>query len=148
MIPWNTFHSLGQLLEDGELEEIELENDSCRIKLNRSVASGAPVAASPGTTAAEGSGGDEATGGDGSQDNWIEITSSMVGTFYKAPAPDADPFVEVGDQIEEGETVCIIEAMKLMNEIEADNAGTIRKVCCENAEPVSKGDVLFYLEPA
>jgi acetyl-CoA carboxylase biotin carboxyl carrier protein len=148
LIPWNTFHSLGQLLQDGELEEIELENESYRIKLNRSVSSGAPVAAPTESSAAEGTGGEEATGGDSSEDNWIEITSPMVGTFYKAPAPDADPFVEVGDQIEEGETVCIIEAMKLMNEIEADNPGTIQKVCCENAEPVSKGDVLFYLEPA
>lgn len=148
MIPWNTFHSLGQLLEDGELEEIELENESYRIKLNRSVASGAPVAAPGEAPAADAGGEEEAAGGGGSEDDWIEITSPMVGTFYKAPAPDADPFVEVGDQIEEGETVCIIEAMKLMNEIEADNAGTIQKVCCENAEPVSKGDVLFYLEPA
>ncbi|MFB6346104.1 MAG: acetyl-CoA carboxylase biotin carboxyl carrier protein, partial [bacterium] len=88
------------------------------------------------------------TTSESSEDDWVEINSPMVGTFYKAPAPDADPFVEVGDEIEEGQTVCIIEAMKLMNEIESETAGTIKQVCCENAEPVSKGDVLFYIEPA
>lgn len=146
MIPWNTFHSLGQLLEDGELEEIELENESYRIKLNRSVASGAPAAV-PATDVAEETSSDRDTS-EGSEDDWIAIESPMVGTFYKAPAPDADPFVEVGDSIEEGTTVCIIEAMKLMNEIESDYEGTIQQVCCENAEPVSKGDVLFYVESA
>jgi acetyl-CoA carboxylase biotin carboxyl carrier protein len=146
LIPWNTFHSLGQLLEDGELEEIELENRSYRIKMNRSVASGSPVAA-PVEEAPADTGAAEETS-DSSEDEWVEITSPMVGTFYKAPAPDADPFVEVGDEIEEGTTVCIIEAMKLMNEIESDYAGTIEKVCCENAEPVSKGDVLFYVDPS
>lgn len=145
MIPWNTFHSLGQLLEDGELEEIELENESYRIRMNRSVATGAAPVAAPDAAGGEAPAAD--TGSETSEDDWIEIESPMVGTFYKAPAPDADPFVEVGDEIEEGETVCIIEAMKLMNEIETDTAGTIRQVCCENAEPVSKGDVLFYIEP-
>jgi acetyl-CoA carboxylase biotin carboxyl carrier protein len=134
------------LLEDGELEEIELENRSYRIKMNRSVASGSPVAA-PVEEASADTGAAEETS-DSSEDEWVEITSPMVGTFYKAPAPDADPFVEVGDEIEEGTTVCIIEAMKLMNEIESDYAGTIEKVCCENAEPVSKGDVLFYVDPS
>lgn len=144
MIPWNTFHSLGQVLEDGELEELELENESYRIKLNRSVASGSPVA-TPTQDSTETTSTEEST--DSSEENWVSIESPMVGTFYKAPAPDADPFVEVGDDIEEGTTVCIIEAMKLMNEIESDYSGTIKKVCCENAEPVSKGDLLFHIEP-
>lgn len=146
MIPWNTFHSLGQLIEDGELEEIELENNSYRIKMNRSVASGSPVAAPVEDGSTDDAGTEESA--DSTEDDWVEITSPMVGTFYKAPAPDADPFVEVGDEVEEGTTVCIIEAMKLMNEIESDYTGTIQKVCCENAEPVSKGDVLFYVDPS
>lgn len=147
MIPWNTFHSLGQLLEDGELEEIELENESYRIRMNKSVATGAAPVTTPEQPVSDDEASEDSSDG-GSEDNWVEIESPMVGTFYKAPAPDADPFVEVGDEIEEGQTVCIIEAMKLMNEIESDLAGTIQQVCCENAEPVSKGDVLFYLDPA
>jgi acetyl-CoA carboxylase biotin carboxyl carrier protein len=84
---------------------------------------------------------------DSSEDDWEAIESPMVGTFYKAPAPEADPFVDVGDKVDEDTTVCIIEAMKLMNEIDSGFTGTIQKVCCENAEPVSKGDVLFYIDP-
>ena len=75
------------------------------------------------------------------------VTSPMVGTFYRAPAPDADPFVEVGDIIEIGQTVCIIEAMKLMNEIEAEVKGRVVQVLVENAQPVEFGQKLFLVEP-
>jgi acetyl-CoA carboxylase biotin carboxyl carrier protein len=71
----------------------------------------------------------------------------MVGTFYRAPAPDADPFVDVGQEVEVGQTVCIVEAMKLMNEIGADFRGIIRKVLVENGQPVEFGQPLFLLEP-
>jgi oxaloacetate decarboxylase alpha subunit len=71
----------------------------------------------------------------------------MVGTFYAAPAPDAPPFVQVGDEVLAGQSLCIVEAMKLMNEIPAEQMGTIREVCVENAMPVEFGTVLFYLEP-
>jgi acetyl-CoA carboxylase biotin carboxyl carrier protein len=77
----------------------------------------------------------------------VAITSPMVGTFYRAPAPDADPYVEAGDKVEVGQTVCIIEAMKLMNEIEAEVRGTIVKVLVENAQPVEYGQPLFLVEP-
>jgi acetyl-CoA carboxylase biotin carboxyl carrier protein len=80
--------------------------------------------------------------------NLIEVTSPMVGTFYRSPAPDADPFVEVGKKISQGDPLCIIEAMKLMNELEAEVEGTIREICVENAEPVEYGQVLFRVEPA
>jgi acetyl-CoA carboxylase biotin carboxyl carrier protein len=76
------------------------------------------------------------------------IASPMVGTFYRAPAPDADPFVEVGDMVEVGQTVCIIEAMKLMNEIESDFRGRVVKILVENAQPVEFGQNLFLIEPA
>ncbi len=76
------------------------------------------------------------------------ITSPMVGTFYRAPAPDADPFVETGDVVEPGQTVCIIEAMKLMNEIEAEFKGRVVQVLVENAQPVEFGQKLFLVEPA
>ena len=78
----------------------------------------------------------------------IEIKSPMVGTFYKAPAPDAKPYVEVGGAVKPGQVVCIIEAMKLMNEIEAEISGRIVEVLVENAKPVQFGQPLFLVEPA
>jgi oxaloacetate decarboxylase alpha subunit len=80
--------------------------------------------------------------------NLKAITSPMVGTFYRAPAPDADPYVEAGDLVEVGQTVCIIEAMKLMNEIEADFKGRVVQVLVENSQPVEFGQKLFLVEPA
>ena len=76
------------------------------------------------------------------------VTSPMVGTFYRAPAPDADPYVEVGTTVEVGQTVCIVEAMKLMNEIESDVKGRIVQILVENAQPVEFGQKLFLVEPA
>jgi acetyl-CoA carboxylase biotin carboxyl carrier protein len=70
----------------------------------------------------------------------------MVGTFYRAPAPDADPFIEVGQQIQLGQTVCIVEAMKVMNEIGSDYSGVIRQVLIENSQPVEYGQPLFLVE--
>ena len=77
----------------------------------------------------------------------IEIKSPMVGTFYRSGGPDKPPFVKVGDKIESGKTVCIIEAMKLFNEIESEVKGTIVKVCVEDASPVAYDQVLFIVEP-
>jgi acetyl-CoA carboxylase biotin carboxyl carrier protein len=77
-----------------------------------------------------------------------EITSPMVGTFYRSPAPDAPAYVETGDRVEKGQTLCILEAMKLMNELEAEVSGTIREICVDNAEPVEFGQVLFRIDPA
>ena len=71
------------------------------------------------------------------------IESPMVGTFYRKPAPDADNFVEVGDKVSEGQTICIIEAMKVMTEIKAETSGTISEICVEDASPVQYGDALF-----
>lgn len=78
---------------------------------------------------------------------WVDITSPMVGTFYAAPAPDEDPFVAVGDRINKGDTVCIIEAMKLMNEIEGEVAGQIMEISVQNGEPVEFGQVLMRINP-
>jgi acetyl-CoA carboxylase biotin carboxyl carrier protein len=79
--------------------------------------------------------------------NHTPVTSPMVGTFYRSPAPDADPFVEVGDIIEVGQTVCIIEAMKLMNEIESEVKGRVVQILVENAQAVEFGQKLFLVEP-
>jgi acetyl-CoA carboxylase biotin carboxyl carrier protein len=77
----------------------------------------------------------------------LDITSPMVGTFYRAPAPDAPPYVEAGRQVVPGDTLCIIEAMKLMNELECEVTGTIVEICAENAQPVEFGQVLFRVDP-
>ncbi len=73
------------------------------------------------------------------------VKSPMVGTFYRSPAPDAKPFIEVGGTVKEGETICVIEAMKLMNEIEADASGTIKAILVENGQPVEYGQALFII---
>ena len=74
------------------------------------------------------------------------LTSPMVGTFYRSSSPEADPYVEVGSSVKKGDTLCIIEAMKLLNEIEADRDGTIKKILVENAQPVEFGEPLFIIE--
>ena len=80
--------------------------------------------------------------------NVHEVRSPMVGTFYRAPSPDADPYVEVGDNVSVGQTLCIVEAMKLMNEIESEVSGKIVKILVENAQPVEYNQVLFLIETA
>ena len=74
------------------------------------------------------------------------MRAPMVGTFYRAPSPDADPYIEVGEQVVPGKTLCIIEAMKLMNEIESEFTGTIKEILVENAQPVEYNQLLFLIE--
>jgi acetyl-CoA carboxylase biotin carboxyl carrier protein len=81
-------------------------------------------------------------------DHLVPIKSPMVGTFYRAPAPDAKPYVELNQQIAAGQVVCVIEAMKLMNEIESEVAGRVAKILVENAKPVEFGQSLFLIDPA
>ena len=81
------------------------------------------------------------------QEKGESITSPIVGSFYRAPSPDAPPYVEIGQVVEKGQVLCIVEAMKLMNEIEAEFRGKVLKICKENAQPVEFGDVLFVVEP-
>jgi acetyl-CoA carboxylase biotin carboxyl carrier protein len=75
-----------------------------------------------------------------------EVVSPMVGTFYRAPAPDAPPYVEVGQRVMKGQTLCILEAMKLMNELQSEVDGVVREICVQNGEPVEYGQVLFRIE--
>lgn len=84
----------------------------------------------------------------GEIDPEMTITSPMVGTFYSAPNPDAPPFITKGGLVERGDVVCIVEAMKMMNEIEADLRGRVQRVLVENGQPVEYGQALFLLEPA
>jgi acetyl-CoA carboxylase biotin carboxyl carrier protein len=81
------------------------------------------------------------------QDNLVAIRSPIVGTFYRAPAPDAPPYIDIGDMVKPGQAVCIVEAMKLMNEIESDIAGKIVKILVKNEDPVEYNQELFMVEP-
>ena len=83
---------------------------------------------------------------DKAQETIDALTSPMVGTFYRSSSPEADPYVEVGSTVKKGDTLCIVEAMKLLNEIEADRDGTIKKILVENAQPVEFGEPLFIIE--
>lgn len=80
--------------------------------------------------------------------NLTDVKSPMVGTFYRAPAPEAPPYVEVGSTVKKGQTLCILEAMKLMNEMECEVDGVVREILVENSDPVEYGQVLFRIEPA
>ena len=81
------------------------------------------------------------------EENMHTVNSPMVGTFYRSPSPDAEPFVEVGTRVTAGQTLCIIEAMKLMNEIESDVSGTVQKILLENAKPVEYNEPIFVIKP-
>ncbi|OQY28991.1 MAG: acetyl-CoA carboxylase, biotin carboxyl carrier protein [Candidatus Cloacimonetes bacterium 4572_55] len=83
------------------------------------------------------------TPGDG---NTVEMKSPMVGTFYRAPSPDADPYVKIGDHVEVGQVLCIVEAMKLMNEIQSEYAGKIIEISAKNAQPVQFGQPMFIID--
>jgi acetyl-CoA carboxylase biotin carboxyl carrier protein len=78
----------------------------------------------------------------------VDVSSPIVGTYYRQPSPGSDPFVEVGSRVKKGQVLCIIEAMKLMNEIEAEIDGEVVEVCVQNAQPVEFGEVLFRIRPA
>ena len=80
--------------------------------------------------------------------NLIDVKSPMVGTFYRAPAPEAPAYAEIGTQVKKGQTLCILEAMKLMNELESEVDGIVREILVENSDPVEYGQVLFRIEPA
>ncbi|GIW31971.1 MAG: acetyl-CoA carboxylase biotin carboxyl carrier protein subunit [Meiothermus sp.] len=79
---------------------------------------------------------------------YVEVKAPIVGTFYRAPSPEAEPFVKEGDLVKKGQVLCIIEAMKLMNEIESEVSGVVRKILVSNGEPIEYGQVLFLIEPA
>ncbi|HIK38582.1 MAG: acetyl-CoA carboxylase biotin carboxyl carrier protein [Geminocystis sp.] len=117
-------------------------------KVESTVSPTPPVTPPPGpvleTPAVEG---EKITSGTKTRENWVEITSPMVGTFYRAPAPGEPPFVEVGDIVSPGQVVCIIEAMKLMNEIEAEVGGRVMEIVVENGQPVEYGQTLMWIAP-
>ena len=146
-----------KLVEESDVNEIELEEKGVRIRISKHANNAAPMyqmappmmpqtySASP---AAPVSAPPVQESAPVSTTNYHEVKSPIVGTFYRAPAPDATNYVEVGQNIETGGVLCIVEAMKLMNEIESDVTGKIVKVCVENGKPVEYNQVLFLVEAA
>jgi acetyl-CoA carboxylase biotin carboxyl carrier protein len=132
------------LMEESGLVELEIESGGEKVRLVRGrVGEPASVAASAPSTSPPRAARREAETENGAR----AITSPMVGTFHRAATPDAPAFVEVGDVVERGQTLCVIEAMKMMNEIEAEFRGRVGKIVVENGRPVEYGEPLFLIEP-
>jgi acetyl-CoA carboxylase biotin carboxyl carrier protein len=129
------------------LAEIEIEQGGTRIRVVREYAPVASASAPRGEPSASAEPQSVMAEAPAAPSNLVTVEAPMVGTFYRAPGPDAAPFVNEGDLVKEGQALCIIEAMKLMNEIEAKVAGRIAKVLVENAQPVEYGQPLFLLDP-
>jgi oxaloacetate decarboxylase alpha subunit len=147
-IPFEQIQALIDLLEERGLEEFELERQGVRIRIRRrGAAAPAPVF----VPATSNSPTREAAGAELEMPAEAEdvhvVKSPIVGTFYAAPRPEAPSFVKLGDTVDIGQVLCIIEAMKLMNEIEADVAGEIVRIYVENAQPVEYGESLFAIRP-
>ncbi len=144
---------LVQLMADNNLNELNITDGEKQINLKRGGPGGAmvmvpaaapamPAAPAPAATAPAAAAAPAAPA-----DNYVEIRSPMVGTFYAAPSPDSEPFIKSGMTLSDDSVVCIIEAMKVMNEIKAECSGTVMEVCVRNAQPVEYGQVLFRVKP-
>jgi oxaloacetate decarboxylase (Na+ extruding) subunit alpha len=134
-----------RIVQESGIGEVTVEEGETRITVRRSDERAEVPVATVGAPAV--GPGAEAQITEPSGDGMIRIEAPMVGTFYRASEPGAAPFVEVGDPVEAGQTLCILEAMKLMNEVKADSEAIVRRICVENAEPVEYGQLLFELEP-
>jgi len=139
------------LLRRNNLTELELEREGLRIRVRHeaavrsvttSVQEAVSVTPKPSVypTAATGTPTED-------MDGMVTVTSPIVGTFYRSPSPDADPYVEEGDMVKKGQVLCIVEAMKLMNEIESEMDGRIVKILAESTKPVEYGQALFLIDP-
>lgn len=143
--------TLIDLVAESGISELEVteENDKVRIvnKVQTEAVAAPAVAAAPVVAAAPAAAPAAAEAAPAAEPvvEGKTVTSPMVGTFYRAPNPGAEPFVKVGDHVEAGQTLGIIEAMKLLNEIEAETSGTVKEICVENAQPVEFGQPLFII---
>jgi len=144
-----------EIMKDNELVEVEIKHGDDKIFLKRSQPQqvGLPtmmpnisaVPVSPNTTQAPAA--EAKASAARPQEELVEIKSPIVGTFYATPSPDSDPYVEVGSQVNPQTIVCVVEAMKVMNEIKADTSGTIAEILVENGQAVEYGQVLFKVKP-
>ena len=152
-------HKLLDALGESDIQEFRLEGDDFRLEVRRNMpvttvaAPAAPVAqvVPPAPVVDVAAQGDTAPAAPppaaGSRSDLVDVTAPMVGTFYTAPAPGEAPFVEIGNRINAGQTICILEAMKLMNELEAEVAGEVVEILVDNGTPVEFGQVLMRVKP-
>ncbi len=140
------------LVEESGIAEIEVTEGEEKVRITRTTAAAAPIYAAPAPAAAAPVAAPAApaaaapAAAPAARDLSNAQKSPMVGTFYRAPGPNAAAFVEVGKQVKVGDTLCIIEAMKLMNEIEAEKSGVVKEILVENGTPVEYGEPLFIIE--
>lgn len=135
-----------ELLQETDITELQIERDGSKLKIKREKFLSSfetPSSASRPETGAQ-----EVKEAEAEEQKHVSITSPIVGIFHRSPAPEAPPFVEVGSSVKKGQVLCIVEAMKLMNEIESDTDGVISKILVENGQPVEYGEPLFLIEPA
>jgi len=139
---------LAKIINDNGLTEISLEDGEQAITIRKDCPEVVTIPASAAAPAQPAVSSPEETETEASKlaPKGKAITSPMVGTFYASPSPEAEPFVEIGSAIEEGDVVCIIEAMKLMNEIKSEHAGKVTQICVKNGDPIEFGQVLMYVE--
>ncbi len=150
-ISWSEIQALVTSLQQTDLSEFILENGDFRLVLRRgspSTAALAPlVPPAPSPPAELPKPPAEPARPPVIPNHWVNIVAPMVGTFYSAPAPGEADFVRLGERVQKGQSVCIIEAMKLMNEVEADVSGRVVEILVNNAQPVEYGQVLFRIDP-
>jgi acetyl-CoA carboxylase biotin carboxyl carrier protein len=146
--------ALLKLVEASDIEELEIERQGQRVRIRRrggnavpAVAAPAPLPPAPAPPVLQAAPPAMSAPAPARAENLLTIESPMVGTFYRAPAPGAEPYVKEGQVVEKGSVLCIIEAMKLMNEIEAEVKGRIASILVENAQPVEYSQPLFLVEP-
>ncbi|MEW5901312.1 MAG: acetyl-CoA carboxylase biotin carboxyl carrier protein [Acidobacteriota bacterium] len=152
-IDYDEIAKLVSFLEEKHLTHFELEVEGFKIKISRALSSAAAhekISVPPSTPQSESAAKLSSPEPPAPElsDNYHYITSPMVGTFYRAPDPASPPFVEVGEEVKKEQTLCIIEAMKLMNEIESDVNGIVTEIYAENGKPVEYGQRLFAIQPA
>ena len=139
------------LMDEHDLVELELEEDAFKVRLKKPGAQVTAIPAAmpsmPALPPAAQAASTSAETPDPSDEGLVPINSPIVGTFYRSPAPDADPFVSEGAAVTAETVVCIVEAMKIMNEVKAETKGTIEKVLIENGEPVEYGQAMFLVRP-
>ena len=145
-----TLRQLVKLMNENELVELDLQDGEQRIRLRKRgevpVAVSAPQLASPVPLPQPQTPDPKSGATESAEKDFVEIKSPTLGSFYRAPSPDTDPFVQVGSRVEPDTIVCIVEAMKLLNEIGSDYDGVIRQVLIENGQPVEFGQPLFLVE--
>ncbi|MBD3349387.1 MAG: acetyl-CoA carboxylase biotin carboxyl carrier protein, partial [Candidatus Eisenbacteria bacterium] len=143
-----------RLVEESDIQELEITGPFRSVRIARSAprpappaAESGPVPVTPGPPVEPGAPEEESEPAPDMDSGLVPIESPMVGTFYAAPSPEAPPYVRPGDRVSKGQVVCIVEAMKIVNEIESEVSGTIVRVMAENAQPVEYGQELFLVQP-